>query len=157
MDLQSTLEQTFATNFQVYFRTHSAHVNIIGRNFYSDHKLLQKIYEGLQGDVDTLGELLRTIKAFFPRDLTQVISDSATGDRTVEGSSEELLEGVYDDIEVLIDQYTELYAAAEAEDHIEISNYAQDQIRVMRKTCWMLRSILENDHGPVAVNLYDND
>jgi DNA-binding ferritin-like protein len=154
MDLQSTLEQTFATNFQVYFRTHSAHVNIVGRNFYSDHKLLQKIYEGLQADADTLGELLRTIQAFFPRNLTQVIADSATDDRTVEGTSEELLQGVYDDMEVMIDQYTELYHAAEAEDHIEISNYAQDQLRVMRKTCWMLRSILENDLGAVKSNLY---
>jgi DNA-binding ferritin-like protein len=157
MDLQSTLEQTFATNFQVYFRTHSAHVNIVGRNFYSDHKLLQKIYEGLQGDIDTLGELLRTIQAFFPRSLNEVVNNSAASDSSMQGTSLELLESVYDDIDILIDQYTELYSAAEDEGHIEISNFAQDQIRVMRKTCWMLRSILENDHGADSDTFYDND
>jgi DNA-binding ferritin-like protein len=62
MNLDSQLEQVFATNFQVYYRTHVAHGNTV----------------------------------------------------------------------------------AEEEDHPEIANYAQDQIRILRKSCWMLSSILDD-------------
>ena len=49
--LQTVLEETFAANFVSYYRTHVAHVNIQGRNFYQDHKLLQKIYEYFQDNL----------------------------------------------------------------------------------------------------------
>jgi cystathionine beta-lyase len=51
-NLHNTLEETFAGNFVLYYRAHQAHVNIVGRNFASDHKLLEKVYEYLQGNID---------------------------------------------------------------------------------------------------------
>ena len=47
-ELKICLQETFAGNFVSYYRSHVAHVNIQGRNFYQDHKLLQKIYEYFQ-------------------------------------------------------------------------------------------------------------
>jgi DNA-binding ferritin-like protein len=145
MDLISTLEQVFATNFQVYYRTHVAHANIVGRNFYSDHKLLQGIYEGLQANIDTLAEQLRTLKTKMPTSLGAVEILSATEDREVTGDAMALLKGVYDDLEIMIDLYQDLNVIAEEEMHSEISNFAQDQMMLLRKSCWMLRSILEDE------------
>lgn len=144
MDLISKLEEVFATNFEVYYRTHVAHVNIVGRNFVSDHKLLQGIYEGLQANIDTLAEMLRTLRILMPNSLATVQLLSATDDHEVSGNSIDLLQGVYDDLDVLIDLYTELYTVADDEDHTEISNFAQDQLGLLRKSCWMLRSVLED-------------
>ena len=148
MNLESQLQQVFSTNFAVYYRTHVAHVNIMGRNFYSDHKLLQGIYEGLQGNIDTIAELLRTLRLKMPNSLNTVIMTSATGDTEVEGSAIQLLQGVYNDLEILIDEYLELNEVADAEGHPEIANFAQDQLALLRKSCWMLRSILEEDEEP---------
>jgi len=145
MNLDSQLQQVFSTNFAVYYRTHVAHVNIMGRNFYSDHKLLQGIYEGLQGNIDTLAEFLRTLRLKMPNSLTTVLMTSATDDKEVTGSALELLQGVYDDLEVLIDEYLELNECADMEGHPEIGNFAQDQLALLRKSCWMLRSILEEE------------
>lgn len=144
MDLISKLEEVFATNFEVYYRTHVAHVNIVGRNFFSDHKLLQGIYEGLQSNIDTLAEMLRTLRILMPNSLSTVQLLSATEDREVSGDALELLQGVYDDLDILIDLYTDLYTVADDEDHTEISNFAQDQLGLLRKSCWMLRSVLED-------------
>lgn len=144
MNLKSQLEQVFATNFQVYYRTHVAHVNIVGRNFYSDHKLLQGIYEGLQSNIDNLAEFLRTLKARMPASLMTVIDLSVTADNEVEGTADELLQSVYDDLEVLIDEYLSLNEIADDEQHPEIANYAQDQLALLRRSCWMLRSILDD-------------
>ena len=78
--LQITLEETFAANFVSYYRAHVAHVNIQGRNFYQDHKLLQKIYEYFQDNIDTIAEKLRTIRAVMPHDLSTVIGLSSIAD-----------------------------------------------------------------------------
>ena len=148
MDLISTLEQVFATNFEVYYRTHVSHVNTVGRNFYSDHKLLQKIYEELQDNIDTQAEFLRTLRTLMPESLGTILELSATGDRNASGDADDLLQGVYDDLEVMIDLYQQLNEVADEEQHDEIANYAQDQMRSLRRFCWMIRSTLEGRIAP---------
>lgn len=142
-DLIRKLAEVFNTNFVTYYRTHVAHVNIVGRNFYSDHKLLQKIYEELQGDIDTIAEFVRTLGDFMPESLAVVCDGSATPDSDVVGTSDELLEGVLGDLTTLISLYRELEAFAEEEDEDQIGNFAQDRETVYTKFSWMLRSTLE--------------
>lgn len=143
MDLRSTLEQVFSSNFLSYYKSHVAHVNLVGSNFPQYHGLLDGIYSDLQGDIDTLAELLRTIRAYMPRSLGTVIALATDLDEETTGDQFELLEVVYDAVETLIADYHLLYDAAEAEGNIQISNFAQDRILKLEKHCWMLRSTLE--------------
>ena len=55
-NLHDVLERVYASNFVAYQRAHASHMNIRGRNFVSDHKLLQRIYEYLEKNIDVLGE-----------------------------------------------------------------------------------------------------
>jgi DNA-binding ferritin-like protein len=73
-----------------------------------------------------------------------VIDLSVTADNEVAGTADELLQSVYDDLEVLIDEYMSLNEIADDEQHPEIANYAQDQLRLLRRSCWQLRSILDD-------------
>ena len=145
MDLKYSLTQTFNSNFVAYYRSHVAHANTVGRNFYADHKLLQKIYEDLQGNIDILAELLRSIRAKMPMSLMAVTADSAILDDDCMGDSDELLRLVYIDQQLLIEQYRDLYTTAEEEGMVEIANYAQDRILTHQKFSWMLRSTLEDE------------
>ena len=113
--LQSVLEDTFSANFVAYYRAHIAHINIEGRHFLQDHKLLQKIYESLQENIDTLGEKIRSCRAFVPRSLQNVVGVSLLADTDVEGTADEMLEMVEDSLENLVDQYKELYEAADVD------------------------------------------
>jgi len=140
MELQNKLEEVFAANFVSYYRAHVAHVNIQGRNFYADHKLLQKIYEYFQGNIDTLAEKLRTIRATMPTDLMTVIELSPIMDFPAIGDSRELFKQVDETLETMIDQYKELNDAAELVDYIDISNFAQDQIAQLAKFRWMVEA-----------------
>ena len=140
---QQQLTQVFCDNFVTYYRSHVAHVNIRGRNFRSDHKLLQGVYERRQAQVDVLAELLRTLQVFMPHCLTDIIDGSAILDLPIEGDADELLEAVRDDLEQLKECYEELMAVADDENHAEISNYAQDQILDIAKSIWMLTSTLD--------------
>jgi DNA-binding ferritin-like protein len=142
-NLQTTLEETFSGNFVSYYRSHTAHVNIKGRSFYQDHKLLQKIYEYFQDNIDTLGEKLRSIRALMPDCINCVLEMSPVMDYHTTGDSDDLLQLVLDLMDPMIDQYHKLYDAAEAVEYIDISNYAQDQIAILAKYRWMLESTLE--------------
>ena len=143
MSTQQQLQQVFADNFVAYYRAHVAHVNIQGRNFVSDHKLLGKIYEDLRGQTDTIAELLRTVQEFMPASLEQVIGSSQISTDDVAGSAEDLLMLVRDDLAELKLCYQELMEVAEDDGHKEIANYAQDRILKLAKYIWMLDSVLD--------------
>ena len=141
--IEQQLTQVFCDNFVTYYRSHVAHVNIMGRNFRSDHKLLQGVYERRQTQIDLIAELLRTLQVFMPNCLTDIMDGSVISDEPIEGDADELLEAVRTDLEQLKDCYEELMAVAEEEGHAEISNYAQDQILDIAKSIWMLSSTLD--------------
>jgi DNA-binding ferritin-like protein len=143
MTTQDQLQQVFADNFVAYYRAHVAHVNIQGRNFVSDHKLLGKIYEDLQEQTDSLAELLRTLEEFMPASLEQVIGSSQINTNDVTGSADELLALVRDDLAELRLTHEQLMVTAEDDGHKEIANYAQDRILKLAKYIWMLDSVLD--------------
>jgi len=137
------LTQVFNDNFVAYFRSHAAHINITGRNFRSDHKLMQGVYERRQAEIDVLGELLRTLGGFMPRSLAEILEGSHIDDYSVEGDSDELLATVRDDLEHLKECYEELMSVASSENLEQISNYAQEQVLDISKSIWMLDSTLD--------------
>ena len=142
MKTAEQLTQVFNNNFVAYYRSHVAHVNILGRNFYSDHKLLQKIYEDLQDQIDTIAELLRSIDDYMPCEIQDVLNQSEISTAIFEEDSDGFLEGVKSDLELLKGTYEELMAVAEVEGHEEIANYSQDRILALAKQIWMLDATL---------------
>ena len=76
MTTAEALTQVFNDNFVAYFRSHAAHVNVTGRNFRSDHKLLEGVYTRRQDQIDKIGELLRTLQEFMPNDIYGIIDAS---------------------------------------------------------------------------------
>lgn len=143
MNTAEQLTQIFKDNFVAYFRSHVSHVNITGRNFTADHELLGGIYESLQGQIDFIGELLRTLREYMPCDISEVLQDSHIDTGELSGSADYYLEMVLEDLDHLIDEYRTLIDVAEEEGHQEIANYAQDRVLALEKQTWMLRSTLE--------------
>jgi DNA-binding ferritin-like protein len=142
MTTAEALTQLFNDNFVAYYRSHAAHVNITGRNFRSDHKLLQGVYERRQAQIDAIGELLRTIGELMPCDMYDILDNTKLITSPIEGTADELLNAVLDDLQVLRDEFIEFEEIASDEDHDELANYAQDQILDLNKSIWMLESTL---------------
>ena len=141
--VEAALLKVFCSNFVAYYKSHASHVNVVGRNFVSDHELLKGIYDELQDEIDTLGELLRTIKAEFPYTISETIDGSDIPDSLFPGDALDLLEQVYDDIETLIEVHLDLEEACDSREYNHIQNYAQDRVKSLQKHCWMLRSIID--------------
>lgn len=137
------LKEVFNDNFIAYFRSHIAHLNIVGRNFQSDHALLNGIYDELQDQIDTIGELIRSLDDYVVDNIDEVVFGSSISATPMLGKSEQMLESVMSDLEQLKECYITLMEIAEEEEHDEIANYAQDRILSLSKHIWMLRSTLE--------------
>jgi starvation-inducible DNA-binding protein len=144
-DLINLLTQVFATNFVAYYQSHVAHVNITGRNFYSDHKLLQKIYENLQDNIDNIAEFLRSLESYMPESIGDVMDSSILSDNMIMGDSDRLLRITRANLEKLVDLYRELETAADAANQDQIANFAQDQETVLTKQIWMLTATVGDD------------
>lgn len=142
INTQDQLRQVFVDNFVAYFRSHIAHINIVGRNFHSDHELLAGIYEARQSQIDVIAELLRTLGEFAPSTLATVTVDSTIDDEPVVGTADDLLESVRNNLTILVNMFVELNRCADEEELDEIANYAQEQILALRKDLWMLDSTL---------------
>jgi DNA-binding ferritin-like protein len=143
MNTAEQLTQIFKNNFVAYFRSHAAHVNITGRNFRSDHKLLQGVYERRQAEIDKIGEILRTMQEYMPCDINDVVSESTIPTDAIEGTADELLESVMMDLEHLLNDFKELIVIANNEGLEEVSNYGQDQALDLEKSIWMLKVTLD--------------
>ena len=143
MTTQEQLRKVFNDNFMAYLHSHIAHVNIVGRNFHSDHELLGGIYEDLQGQIDTIAELLRSLQDFMPTSIAEITDGSEIPDNIIEGTADDLLAEILANVEDLKGCYEELISVANAEGHDEIANYAQDRVLSLAKHIWMLRSTLE--------------
>jgi starvation-inducible DNA-binding protein len=143
MTTQEQLRQVFNDNFVAYFRSHVAHVNITGRNFRSDHKLLAGVYERRQAEIDQIAELIRSLGDFMPTSIGEVVAGSEILDMACEGSADQLLEDVRSDLEQLKGCYEQLIQVADDEGYLEISNYAQDQVLDLAKSIWMLSATLD--------------
>ena len=143
MNTVEQLTQVFNDNFVAYFRSHVAHVNIMGRNFTSDHTLLGGVYESLQDQIDIIGELLRSLDSFMPKSIMDTVDGSHIMDTDVDGTADQLLTSVLDDLEHLKECYIDLIRISEIEGHDEIANYAQDRVLALAKQIWMFKSTLD--------------
>ena len=142
MNTAEQLTQIFRDNFVTYFRSHVAHVNITGRNFRSDHKLLEGVYTRRQDQIDRIGELLRSMDEYMPCDISEVLDMSHIDTGELSGDADHLLTMVQEDLEHLLDEFKELSVIADEEGIDEIANYAQDQALDLEKSIWMLRATL---------------
>lgn len=141
------LLQCAAENFALYVCAHIAHINITGRNFYSDHKLLGKIYQDFQDAIDVFGEQLRVYQLQMPQDIDLLLDCStiAAGFTGESLDSDSYLEILYEKIEAGIETAHELIAAADDGDCPALSNFAQERVTVLGRHCWMLRAVLNAD------------
>ena len=141
-ELESKLLEVFADNFVSYWSDHSNHINITGHNFYSDHKLLQKIYEDAQDQIDAIGEFIRTIESKVPATITDILELSTIGEAVAE-DADDRLRIVCENQEYMMDRYKELFDIATIMTDQDIANYAADRIRAHAKFKWMLESTID--------------
>jgi len=142
--LYDVLERVWATNFVAYQKSHSAHINIRGRNFYSDHKLLKHIYRFLQDNIDTLGEEIQACGVGrVPETIGMILETSEIKDTMPNMDADGLLHDVLDDLYTMIDVYHEMDEAGQEANYPDVCNMAADHIGKIAAFCWKIEATLD--------------
>ena len=143
-NLHTVLERVYATNFVAYQRAHASHMNIRGRNFMSDHKLLKHIYQYLENNVDVLGEEIQACGVGrVPETIGMILDISEIPDDMVGLDADSLLMDTLDNLYKMIDVYHEMDQAGQLANYPDVSNMAADHIQKIATFCWKIEATLE--------------
>ena len=144
MSVENKVMDVYCDNLVAYYIFHSMHINVVGRNFESDHEMLGELYEDAQAQVDSLGEVLRTLQVKVPTTLSSVIDCASIREEDTEYSSaDEMLQTALDTTVQLISCYQELISECGSDTGCaHISNMAQDRVLAHEKFKWKLESTL---------------
>lgn len=154
MSLNQQLVTTYCDNAVAYYRAHSIHQNIRGRNFVSDHQLLDEIYSDLQSEIDTLGEIARTFLITVPETLQDIIDGAGLTEDTTTKNALDQLELVRDALEYMVESYRQLESEADQDGETQVSNHTQDRVATLKKFIWKLTMVVgvgeDSEEGTTA-------
>ena len=143
-NLYTVLERVYATNFVAYQRAHASHMNIRGRNFMSDHKLLKHIYKYLEENVDVLGEEIQACGVGrVPETIDMILATSDIKDEMPDMAADALLKDTLDNLYVMIDVYHDMDKAGQAANYPDVCNMAADHIQRIATFCWKIEATLD--------------
>jgi DNA-binding ferritin-like protein len=143
-NLHAVLEQVYASNFVAYQRAHASHMNIRGRNFMSDHKLLKHIYQYLENNVDVLGEEIQACGVGrVPETIDMILSLSSIQDTMPDMDADSLLMDTLDNLYAMIDVYHDMDSAGQEANYPDVCNMAADHIQKLATFCWKIEATLE--------------
>lgn len=139
-DLIVALKILFASNFVLYLKTHSAHVNVTGMFFPQLHDLFGHQYEDLQEQIDTIAEKIRQLDEFAPMSMNEIMQQTAIEDFAGTADARGYLSMLENDQEKMLVILHRAFELADRMDQDGISNYLQDRMDRHGKNRWQLRA-----------------
>jgi starvation-inducible DNA-binding protein len=133
----------FATNFQYYIKSHGYHVNVVGPDFYQYHKLLQKVYEDAQENIDTIAEEIRTLDAIVPFSANRIMKLSLVNDAEDTPTALIMISRLLDDTEIVCEQIRVCRKLCEDNKCYGLLNFLEQRLDDHYRIQWMLRSTLK--------------
>ena len=145
MDLAEQLKKLWATNFQAYILSHGYHINLTGDDFYEYHKLFEGIYDYLQDNIDTQGELLRTIDEVVPFSIKRITELSEVKDAEKVPEIAQMVTDIDAALYALIDIANDAFDQSQVDKEFGVNNYLAGYIQDLNKFCWQLKA---SSQGP---------
>ena len=133
----------FATNFQYYTKSHGYHVNVVGPDFYQYHKLLQKVYEDAQENIDTIAEEIRTLDATVPFSANRIMELSLIEDAEDTPNALVMIDKLLVDTEIVCEQIRVCRQLCEVNKCFGLLNFLEQRLDDHYRIQWMLRSTLK--------------
>ena len=141
--LISALHRVFADAFVFYFKSHSFHWNVVGKDFPQYHEFFGKVYEGVFDNIDRLAEEIRSLNAPAPMNLASLIADATIGENKDTLTGIEMVQKLRDDNLKILAGLLACQKMAEAANEVGLANFLQDLFDGHKKFGWMFDSILK--------------
>jgi len=141
--LINALHKVFADAFVFYFKAHSFHWNVVGKDFPQYHEFFGKVYETVFNNVDRLAEEMRALNAPAPMNLASLISDATIAENKDVLDGMGMVNALAADNDKILAGLLACQKMAEAADEVGLANFLQDLFDGHKKFGWMFSSILK--------------
>ena len=141
-ELEAIAKVALANTFVMYFKAHSYHWNVVGKDFVQHHGFLGDLYEELHGAVDPMAEEIRACGYFAPKSLEEMYTyKTVTEDQMKPVTAMQMFMNLIAANEQVIDSLNKLFAAATAENKQGFADFVASRIDAHAKHGWMLNAI----------------
>ena len=141
--LVDALINVLSDSFVFYFKAHSFHWNVTGKDFPQLHKFFGKIYEQVFDHMDDLAEHIRALNASAPMNLASLIANSKIMENKDSLTAMEMLAVLEDDNMKLLASILACAKMAEAADEIGLNDFLTQLYDEHKKLGWMLSATLK--------------
>lgn len=132
------LVRVLADTFVLYFKTHTYHWNVTGKQFRGLHELFDEQYTELWNATDEIAERIRTLSEYAPVNLKELLEVSTLSEAGQLPDSCEMVRQLAADNRAIVDSiYPALRAAQDAGDEAT-TGLLTDRITIHEKAAWML-------------------
>lgn len=141
--LAEALTKVFADAFVFYFKAHSFHWNVVGKDFPQLHEFFGKVYEGVFDNMDRLAEQIRALDAMAPMNLASLIAKSGIAENNNNLGPMEMVSALAADNTKILAGLLACAKLAEAANEPGLENYLTELFDAHKKFGWMFNSILK--------------
>ena len=142
-ELVSALNKVLADAYVFYFKAHSFHWNVVGKDFPQLHEFFGKIYEDMFAEIDVIAEHIRALDVMAPMNLTSLISNASFSENTTALNSAGMVAALESDNTKLLANLLACAKLAEAANDIGLNDYLTQLYDKHKKLAWMLSSTLK--------------
>ncbi len=143
-ELIQKLKVAMADTVAFRLKTQQYHWNVEGPDFYEYHLLFQRIYEEVDGAIDTFGEQIRTLDAYAPLSARRIVELTNIADTEVVLKPLEMVSVLYTDNNTVLNTIFDTYKNAEKFNELGLSNFLQDRLTAHKTHLYLLRSVLKS-------------
>lgn len=143
--LADKLKILLGSTFVYYWKAHSFHANVEGRDFYQYHTLLQKVYEDVYETIDVIAEHIRTLDSYTPPTLARMCELSVIAEQPKIPRAELMFYELNADGEKLCQLINEVFELATAEKCENVANYMAELLDIYKKYGWFYKSTLKKE------------
>ena len=141
--LVDALYKVFSDAFVFYFKSHSFHWNVVGKDFPQYHEFFGKVYETVFDNLDRLAEEIRALDAPAPMNLATLIANATISENKNALSGIEMVSSLSADNQKILAGLLACQKMAEAANEVGLANFLQDLFDGHKKFGWMFNSILK--------------
>lgn len=139
-ELISALRKALSDSFVLYFKAHAYHWNVEGMNFPQYHDFFGELYEEIHAAIDPMAEQIRTLDAYAPRSLREILNESMIEEEMLQPDLSMMISTLMAENDKVLASLMYAYKMAEEQTELGVSNFLQDRIQAHQKHAWMLRA-----------------
>jgi starvation-inducible DNA-binding protein len=141
--LIDALTNVMSDAFVFYFKAHSFHWNVTGKDFPQLHDFFGKIYENTFSKIDDLAEHIRALNAPAPMNLASIVAKSKIMENKDPLTAMEMVAALEVDNTKVLAGLLACAKMAEAADEIGLNDFLTQLYDEHKKLAWMLSSTLK--------------